>query len=153
MRPGATQLAVFADIRLDEELLAAATWDQCIAHVAEMMFAAMVRHQNVAPLMVEQIPAGPHALRIRERCLTVLLANGFTPLNAVQTYATVARFVLGFAVQLRSESAQGGQQATPLSVGSIPLAEEFDYGLQLMITGLRVHRKQALVRRGAGGRD
>jgi TetR/AcrR family tetracycline transcriptional repressor len=73
----------------------------------------------------------------------------------VQTYATLARFVLGFAIQLRSEgdrpspSAPDGRDLDALaattevtSIGRVPLTDEFDYGLHLMITGLRVHREQ-----------
>jgi len=151
--------AVFAAITLDEDLLATATWDQCVLHIAERLFAGMVRHRNVAPLMLEQVPAGPHALRLRERCLAVLLANGFDPERAVQTYATLARFVLGFGIQLRSESDRtssdpersGFATVDPVelpatarveSVGRIPLAEEFEYGLLLMITGLRAYQEQ-----------
>jgi hypothetical protein len=35
----------------------------------------------------------------RELCLSVLLDNGFSPAVAAHAYATLARYVLGFAIQ------------------------------------------------------
>ena len=79
---------------------------------------------------------------------------------AVRTYATLARFVLGFAIQTGSGSDRSSGSAgepgadavdpaeLPLSaqvaaVGRIPLADEFAYGLGLMISGLRASREAA----------
>ncbi|MDT0328544.1 TetR/AcrR family transcriptional regulator [Nocardiopsis lambiniae] len=143
--------AVFAEVRLDEALVETSTWDVSIAHIAENMFTVLERHRNVAPLILSEIPMGPHALRLRERCLSVLVTNGFTPLNALRAYATLARYVLGFAVQAASEAASSGAAyrieghgeldlpvtAYVQSVGPIALADEFHFGLELMMDGLR----------------
>jgi AcrR family transcriptional regulator len=152
--------AVFGEIALDEDLLASAPWDRAARHVAEQMFEALARHPRVAPLVLEKPAAGTHALVLRERCLAVLLANGFDPAAAVRTYATLARFVLGFAIQTGSESDRtsgSGDELGPdtadsakfpasaqvAAVGRIALAEEFAYGLGLMISGLRADRARA----------
>lgn len=87
--------AVFKEISLDEERLAAETWDGCVSYIAEQMFAALVRHPNVAGLVLERVPDGPAARRLRDRCVAVLRANGFTDTDAARAYATVGHFVLG----------------------------------------------------------
>jgi hypothetical protein len=124
------------------------------------MFEALARHPRVAPLVLEKPATGTHAVVLRERCLAVLLANGFDPAAAVRTCATLAHFVLGFAIQTGSESGRAsgsadepgpvtaGSAEFPASarvapVGRIALAEEFAYGLGLMITGLRADRARA----------
>ena len=63
------------------------------------MFDALRRHRKVAPLLAEDVPIGPNALAARERMIAFLLANGFPPALAARSYATLARYVLGFAIQ------------------------------------------------------
>lgn len=130
---------IFAEVAVDEGRLAAQPWDRTLADVAEQLFTALVRHENAAALMLERAPAGPNALRVRVSCISALLADGFSRADAVRTYATFARFVLGFGIQLRSET---GEPAAPRqdAVDSVPLADEFAYGLRLMLTGLRADR-------------
>ncbi|WNZ10829.1 hypothetical protein [Streptomyces sp. 11x1] len=41
------------------------------------MSRALGRHGNAARLPAEQIPVGPNALALRERCVAVLLKAGF----------------------------------------------------------------------------
>ena len=105
---------------------------------------------------------GPNALAQRELVLSVLLDNGFPPAAAAHAYATVSRYVLGFAIQL-SGSTSGGDQPDaqdaevsaafhrldpsryPATVAvadelPVPLEEEFTFGLQLIVAGLeRLH--------------
>ena len=64
------------------------------------MFDVLRRHQNVTPLLAGDVPIGPNALAARERMIALLLANGFPPALAARTYATLARYILGFAIQL-----------------------------------------------------
>jgi hypothetical protein len=102
---------------------------------------------------------GPNALAQRELALSVLLDSGFAPAAAAHAYATVSRYVLGFAIQLSGSTAAGGQpdaeaSATfhrldpsryPATVAvadelPVPLEEEFTFGLQLIVAGLeRLH--------------
>nr|WP_308280544.1 TetR/AcrR family transcriptional regulator C-terminal domain-containing protein [Streptomyces lincolnensis] len=53
------------------------------------------RHRNAARPMVEQIPLGPNAMALRERCVAVLLDSGLPPWVAAYAYATLSRYVLG----------------------------------------------------------
>jgi len=85
--------------------------------------------------------------------LAILLDNGFPPVVAAHAYATVSRYVLGFAIQLSgSASAEEDARLTtafhqldpsryPATVAvaddlPVPLEEEFAYGLRLIIAGL-----------------
>ena len=84
----------------------------------------------------------------REQFLAVLLGDGFTPETAGRLYATVAHYVIGFAVQLRvndevastldipgADPIRFPATVTTVASGALPMtiAEEFTYGLDLML--------------------
>jgi AcrR family transcriptional regulator len=146
---------ILGEIDLDARALAALPWQQSCILFAQHMFDALSRHGNVAALLIEYTPMGPNALANRERCLAVLLDNGFAPAVAAHAYATLARYVLGFAIQLSRATADGGQQDAELSAAfhrldsarypatvtvadelPVPLADEFAFGLRLIVAGL-----------------
>jgi TetR/AcrR family transcriptional regulator, tetracycline repressor protein len=152
---------VFGQVVIDAERLEAADWQQACKAFAGLMFDALERHRNVAALLVEHMPSGPNAMALRELVIAVLLDNGFAPELAARCYATMARFVLGFAVQLTATS--GDDDALRRAVGRldarrfpatvsvadhlpVALDDEFTFGLNLLIAGLtQVH--------GGDGRD
>lgn len=142
---------ILGEVDLGAEELADLPWQQACITFAQHMFDALRRHGNVAPLLIEYTPVGPSALANRERCLAVLLDNGFAPAVAAHAYATLARYVLGFAIQLTG----GGPQDVELSAAfhrldparypatatvadelPVPLADEFAFGLRLIVSGL-----------------
>jgi hypothetical protein len=99
------------------------------------------------------MPMGPNALAHREQILSFLLDNGLPPVVAARAYATLARDVLGFAIQLSGspatekdvELAAAFHELDPsrypatvavADVLPVPLEEEFAYGLQLIVAGL-----------------
>ena len=146
---------ILGEVDLDAEELAAMPWQRACILFAQHMFDALSRHGNVAPLLVEYTPVGPNALANRERCLAVLLDNGFSPAIAAHAYATLARYVLGFAIQLAGATADGGQRDAELSAAfhrldpsrfpatvtvaddlPVPLGDEFAFGLRLIVAGL-----------------
>jgi AcrR family transcriptional regulator len=146
---------ILGEIDLDAEGLAALPWQQACISFAQHMFDALSRHGNVAPLLIEYTPVGPNALANRERCLAVLLDNRFAPVAAAHAFATLARYVLGFAIQLSGSAAVSGEQDAELSAMfhrldpsrypatvavaddlPVPLAEEFAFGLRLIVAGL-----------------
>jgi TetR/AcrR family transcriptional regulator, tetracycline repressor protein len=146
---------VFGEAEFSAQELAAMSWQQACQAVARAMFAALSRHKNVAPLLAEQLPTGPNAMALRERCLAVLLKSGFPPQLAARAYATLARYVLGFAIQFSTQIAGGrGEDARQSAIfrssdparfpatvsvaGSlpVPLEDEFTFGLELLIDGL-----------------
>ncbi|OBK07664.1 TetR/AcrR family transcriptional regulator C-terminal domain-containing protein [Mycobacterium sp. 1245852.3] len=138
---------------LDAEALTALPWQQACTSFAQRMFDALSRHGNVASLLIGHVPMGPNALARRERILSILLDNGFPPVVAAHAYATLSRYVLGFAIQ-RSRSAAADDDAEltaafhtldparyPATVAvadelPVPLEEEFAYGLRLIVAGL-----------------
>ena len=148
---------ILGEVELEAERVAALPWQQACILFAQYMFDGLSRHGNVAPLLIEYTPMGPNALAIRERCLTVLLDNGFAPAVAAHAYATLARHVLGFALQLpgagtvdedaalsaafhRLDRSRYPATAAVADDLPVPLAEEFAFGLQLIVTGLERQR-------------
>lgn len=146
---------ILGEVDLAAEALAALPWQEACITFAQHMFDALRRHGNVAPLLIEYTPMGPNALANRERCLAVLLDNGFVPAVAAHAYATLARYVLGFAIQLSGATAGGDQQHAELAAAfqrldpsrypatvtvadqlPVPLADEFAFGLRLIVSGL-----------------
>ncbi len=146
---------ILGEVDLHAAPMAGAGWQRACTFFAQQMFDALGRHGNAAALLIEYTPMGPHALAIRERCLTVLLANGFPPAVAARAYATLARYVLGFAIQLSGSGALNDRREAELSAefhrldpsrypataavaDDLPVAlqDEFTFGLELIIAGL-----------------
>lgn len=147
--------SVFGEAEFSAEKLAAMSWQQAWQEVARTMFGALSRHSNVAPLLAREVPIGPNAMALRERCIAVLLDSGFPPQLAARAYATVARYVLGFAIQLSVQPRVAQpHDARPSAVFRVPdpsmfpataavadslpvsLEEEFAFGLELLVQGL-----------------
>ncbi|ONF72749.1 TetR family transcriptional regulator [Amycolatopsis keratiniphila subsp. keratiniphila] len=145
---------VFGEIELDSRALAELSWDQACEVIARTMFDTLGRHRTIAPLLIEQTPTGPNAMALRERCLAVLLDGGLPPGLAARAYATLARHVLGFAIQLTGDGNDTERErasarfhalsaedfpATRAVADSlpVPLEDEFAFGLELIIGGLR----------------
>jgi AcrR family transcriptional regulator len=152
---------VFGTAELDVASLSTMPWQEACKAAAHSMFDALRAHQNVTPLLAEDVPIGPNALAARERMIAFLLANGFPPALAARSYATLARYVLGFAIQLTSphgdlddaglarvfHDLDPGQFPATVKVSDhlpVPLEDEFAFGLDLIIDGLT----QALRRKG-----
>jgi AcrR family transcriptional regulator len=157
---------ILGEVDIDAQAVAELPWRQACMLFARHMFEALGRHGNVAPLLIGLVPIGPNALAGRELCLSVLLDNGFAPSVAAHAYATLARYVLGFAIQLSgSTSAHADQEAErdaeasaafhhldpsryPATVAvadelPVPLEEEFEFGLRLIVAGLERLRDSA----------
>jgi TetR/AcrR family transcriptional regulator, tetracycline repressor protein len=151
---------IFGEIDSSAEELSPTGWQQACKTVAMGMFEVLRRHGNVAPLLVEGVPIGPNALIQRERLIAVLLASGFPPALAAHSYATLARYVLGFAIQLSGHTPPGAlddaelsgvfhrldPEKFPATVAvadhlPVPLEDEFAFGLELIITGLAQRRR------------
>ena len=99
----------------------------------------------------------------REGLIGILLANGFPPELAALSYATLARYILGFAIQITGtrsdlDDARLNQvfhdldpRTFPATVSvadslPVPLDDEFAFGLELIIDGL-THALQRYPRR------
>lgn len=133
---------------------AALPWDQACMSFAQSMFEALGRHGNGAPLLIGHVPMGPNAMAQREFMLSVLLDSGFSAQAAANIYATLSRYILGFAMQVSASAAADQHEAEVseafrhLDAGSypataavaehlpVPLADEFTFGLRRIIAGL-----------------
>ncbi|WP_409428657.1 TetR/AcrR family transcriptional regulator C-terminal domain-containing protein [Mycobacterium sp. SMC-11] len=148
---------MFAKVEINAEDLAGMGWQRACQSFALATFEVLRRHRNVACLLAEQAPIGPQAMAHRERVLATLLDNGFSPKLAAQTYATLARYILGFAIQLTSSESDDAQLAKhfhaldPESFPAtrtvadhlpVPLEQEFMLGLELILDGLAKVRRR-----------
>ncbi|MEU1000106.1 TetR/AcrR family transcriptional regulator [Streptomyces tibetensis] len=146
---------MFGVVELNGDELLSMGWERALRTVAHTMFDALARHRNAARLLAEQIPMGSNAMALRERCVAVLLGSGFPPRVAAYAYATLARYVLGFAVQVNgrggarkpddAQSAAVFESVDPdlfpatvavAGVMPVPIEEEFSFGLELLLSGL-----------------
>lgn len=142
---------VFATVKLDTAKLSAMPWQDACKTACRNMLDALRKHPNIAPLLAEAVPTGPHALAAREAMITLLLHNGFPPALAARTHATLSRYILGFAMQLGSTNDGDARTARffhdldphefPATVTvaehlPVPFDDEFSFGLQLITDGL-----------------
>jgi AcrR family transcriptional regulator len=156
---------VFGSVEIDAAKVSAMPWQEACKTAAYAMFDVLRRHPNVAPLLGADVLIGPNAMAGREGLIAILLDNGFPPALAARSYATLARYILGFAIQLTSHRddlddaglSQVFQNLDPRQFPAIvkvadslpvPLDDEFAFGLDLIIDGLT----QALARRGKAKR-
>jgi AcrR family transcriptional regulator len=151
---------IIGEIHVDPGPVAEHSWQDACASLARAMFDVLRRHRHAAPLVAQHIPMGPHAALQRERALGLLLSSGFSPALAVGAFTSISRHVLGFAMQLSSSAAaeESGEAAAvaaqvhaldpsrfPATAAvademPVPLEEEFEFGLRLIIAGLEAER-------------
>lgn len=146
---------MFREVEYNADDFNAKPWQEACKSFARNAFDALRRHPNVAPLLIERIPIGPNAMAGREKIIALLLDSGFEPELAARSYATVARHVLGFAIQLSAPTTAGQTDDAiasnqfhgvnpaefPATVRvadhmPVPLEVEFEFGLELIINGL-----------------
>lgn len=135
----------------------ASTSRELLIAMAHALFQTLKQHPNVVPLLDNHIPLGPNALAAREAAIAMLLSSGLPPDTAAPAYTAFARYVVGFASQLRASEPDQGEAdeirtfyrtldparfpATVTSAEYMPTAldEEFQFGLQLLLDGLTAH--------------
>jgi AcrR family transcriptional regulator len=158
---------VFGTAEVDVAALSAMPWPEACKAAAHSMFDALLRHRRVTPLLAGGVPVGPNAMAARERMIAFLLANGFPPDLAARTYATLSRYVLGFAIQL-DDNRDGlddarlarvfheldpGQFPATVAVSDhlpVPWQDEFGFGLELIVDGLTQALQREKRPRGKG---
>jgi len=148
------------DIDIGADALGSTTWQQATARRAGALYEVLKNHPNALPLLVSEVPVGPNALINRERSMAVLLACGFPLDLAARAYTAVAHYVVGFALQQHAPGAPQPKDAARLrdfyraldaktypatvaaadELTSVPLDEEFRFGLQLVLDGIERRR-------------
>ena len=154
------------DVEADVDALSCTEWQAATARGATALYEVLQGHPNALPLLVSQVPVGPNALAIRERSVGVLLACGFPSDLAARAYTAVAHYVVGFVLQQHAPAVPQREEATRLrdfyraldaetypatvavaaELTSVPLSEEFRFGLQLVLDGIEHAHTLAAVR-------
>jgi len=150
----------------DDDTVNDTTWQHATARRASAFYEVLKNHPNALPLLVARVPVGPNALIHRERSLAVLLTCGFPLDLAARAYTAVAHYVVGFALQQHAPGAPLPEDAARLrdfyraldtgiypatvaaadDLTSVPLDDEFRFGLQLVLDGIEHVRKAAAAR-------
>jgi AcrR family transcriptional regulator len=151
------------DIDTDADTPTSTTWREATTRGAGALYEVLKSHSNALLLLVSQVPVGPNALANRERSVAVLLACGFPLDLAARAYTVVAHYVVGFTLQQHAPGAPAQEDAARLrnfyraldaesypatlaaadELTSVPLDEEFRFGLQLVLDGIELARKAA----------
>ncbi|MFE3068740.1 TetR/AcrR family transcriptional regulator [Streptomyces sp. NPDC059247] len=141
------------------DLDALTTWQEVLTAMAHRFYDALRHHPHIVPLFMAQVPVGPNGLAQRERVLHALLAHGVPVGLAARAFAAVGHYVIGFAAQQHGPAAASPDTAPQLAafyrqldpatypaitraataLTSVPLVEEFRFGLGLLVTGLERH--------------
>jgi AcrR family transcriptional regulator len=147
---------VFAEIELPADR---SNWRTVLRAQSISTRAALHRHPWAIALMESRMTPGPANLRIHEDTLTVLLDAGCSAVMAVHAYNLVDSYVLGFALQeanfpfsnaeeLAAMSAEilanqradeypnSARVATELLTSGFDYADEFEFGLDLILGAL-----------------
>ena len=151
---------MFGEVTFEATTAAGLPWEQACELFAQNMFEALGRHGNVASLLIGHVPMGPNAMAQREHVLSLLLGAGFAARDAAHIYATLSRYILGFAMQVFG-SATAEQHDAVVSASfraldpdrypatievaehlPVPLANEFTFGLRLIIEGLALRQSR-----------
>ncbi|WP_326573801.1 TetR/AcrR family transcriptional regulator [Streptomyces sp. NBC_00487] len=163
---------VLGEVRVPPEGSADRSWREAATVAAEAFHATLCRHPRAVPLLAAQVPVGPNGLRARERLLTLFLSHGFSVGLAARAYTALGHYVTGFAIQQYGPGTPRPEDQTQLrgyyrsldpaaypsttaavdDLTSVPLHEEFRFGLELLLDGLEQARlRESPVRGDAVG--
>ncbi|NNN29145.1 TetR/AcrR family transcriptional regulator [Streptomyces sp. S3(2020)] len=152
---------ILGEVRIPVEELDGLSWREAVSAAAEAFYGTLCRHPNALSLLAAQVPVGPNALRGRERLVTLFTGHGFPIGLAARSYTAMGHYVIGFAIQqygpgtprtedqlqLRDYYKSLDPVAYPATVAaadeltSVPLHEEFRFGLELLLDGLERQRQ------------
>ncbi|MFD7323320.1 TetR/AcrR family transcriptional regulator [Streptomyces sp. NPDC059875] len=151
---------VLGEVRVPPEELDGLSWREAVTVAAEAFYGTLCRHPNVLSLLAAQVPVGPNGLRARERLITLFLSHGFPVGLAARAFTAIGHYVIGFAIQQHGPGAPRPEDQTHLrdyydsldravypatraaaeELTSVPLQEEFRFGLDLLLDGLEQAR-------------
>ncbi|MDT9686961.1 TetR/AcrR family transcriptional regulator [Streptomyces sp. P9(2023)] len=141
------------------DLATLATWQETLTVTGQRLYDALRRHPHIVGPLMTQVPVGPNGVDQRERALHALLAHGLPAGLAARAFTAIGHYVIGFTAQQHGPAAAspaaGPQLAafyrgldpnvypaiaqTARTLTSIPLADEFRFGLDLLVGGLERH--------------
>jgi AcrR family transcriptional regulator len=155
---------LFAEVEVADEVEEdrRSTWQEAARRASIQFHRALSEHLNLLPLLVTQVPIGPHGLAVRERSISMFVRFGFSPRLAARVYTALAHYVIGFAVQQHALGAPGPEEAAALGdyygrldpevfpstvaaaddLTGVPLEGEFLEGLQFILDGVDRARRR-----------
>jgi AcrR family transcriptional regulator len=151
---------VLGEVPVPTEVADGLSWREAVERGADAFYRTVRRHPNVLPLLVAQVPVGPHGLVNRERTLSLLLSYGFPVELAARAFTAIGHCVIGFAIQQHGPGAPRPEDEVLLrdyyrsldpatypattaaadDLTGVPLEEEFRFGLGLVLDGLEKAR-------------
>jgi TetR/AcrR family tetracycline transcriptional repressor len=151
--------AVLGDVLTEFE--AEGAWYERLAVLLRRFRAALLARRDGARLFSGVFSAGPHALSFGETMVGLMREGGLSPRQAVWSGDTLLYYVVGHAVEEQAALALPGGGAekarelgealdpllypqTAAALADIPAPhseEHFEYGLSLILTGVRVSGK------------
>jgi AcrR family transcriptional regulator len=128
-----------------------ANWDERLRAEMRALHTVGRRHPNLVTLVLAQRSAAPGMFGMRERALSALLDAGFTDKTALHALGALCNYALGFAGaqaaaapidlpdRIRELPAEAFPRLSALAENySDHLSDEaFEFGLELLMTGLR----------------
>jgi len=147
---------ILGEVHISPEELDGLSWPEAVRVAAEAFYTTLCQHPNALSLLAAQVPVGPNGLRGRERLITLFMSHGFPVGLAARAYTAIGHYVIGFAIQQHGPGAPRPEDdwqrrdyyrsldpaAYPATVAaadeltSVPLHEEFRFGLDLLLDGL-----------------
>lgn len=147
---------ILGEVRLTPEAVKGLPWREAVTVGAEALYDTLRRHPQALPLLVSQVPVGPNGLANRERAIGLFLSFGFPVDLAARGFTAIGHYVIGFAIQQHGPGAASPEgrpqlhdyyrsldpaaypatRAAAEELTSVPLQEEFRFGLGLLLDGL-----------------
>ncbi|MFE2423744.1 TetR/AcrR family transcriptional regulator [Streptomyces hokutonensis] len=147
---------ILGEVHVSSEELDGLSWREAVTVVAKAFYGTLRRHPHALSLLAAQVPVGPNGLRGRERLIRLFLSHGFPVGLAARAFTAIGHYVIGFAIQqygpgtprpedqlqLRDYYNSLDPKAYPATMAaaeeltSVPLHEEFRFGLDLLLDGL-----------------
>ncbi|MFD5630938.1 TetR/AcrR family transcriptional regulator [Streptomyces sp. NPDC127072] len=147
---------ILGEVRVEPEELDGLPWRESVTVAAKAFYGALGRHPNALSLLAAQVPVGPNGLRGRERLIGLLLGHGFSVGLAARSFTAIGHYVIGFAIQQYGPGTPHPEDRTQLrdyyrsldpaafpatmaaadELTSVPLDDEFLFGLDLLLDGL-----------------
>jgi hypothetical protein len=141
-------------------------WKTAMRRRAMSTRAALARHRWAVGLMESRTTPGPENFRLHDAVLGCLRTAGFSVANAVHAYSVMDAYIYGFALQEKTMPVETPEQLTEaaesmrrqfsdeyphlgetitelLTKPGYHFADEFEFGLDLILDGLERLRETA----------
>jgi AcrR family transcriptional regulator len=146
-------VAALAFAELQREIPPDAGWEDRLRADIDRLYRLSRRHPHLVTLILGQTSASPGLFRMRERLLGTLLVAGFDEVHALHALGVLTSYALGFGGMLAGAAPiDVPERIRELPAGDFPhlhevadrysahLSDEaFEYGLELLLRGLRAH--------------